>query len=337
MLKSRNMKWVLPLALAALLGGLNPTFAQKQTYTLTLSTWGTPKHPQVSVFIPKFMDLANKASNGQLKFKYFPSGEMVKEAFVNTAVPNDTVDISLTTLDNWVGRVPAVGITETPLWTFSMGQDQTGLEPGKPLFEYFKAALAKQNVLLLALFDVGPAVATTTFPLHNPADLKGKVIRAVSKGSAQVIKALNASPVVMSIGDVYSALQRRTIDGAFSGVAPTWGLRYYEVAKYLMGTNGLTGTFVNGYVMNLAKFNSLPENVQKALLDAAAQARDEMQDAMIKAYGNFLKKLGAHGMAVFVPQSGSLQWAAWQAALKPFKEQAEKQYPATLVRLVTDR
>lgn len=79
------------------------------------------------------------------------------------------------------------------------------------------------------------------------------------------------------------------------------------------------------------------ESATRALLDATAQARDEMQDAMIKASGDFLKKLAAHGMAVFVPQPASPQWAAWQAALKPFKEQAEKQYPATLVRLVTDR
>ena len=317
-----------------LMFGVNVTTAHAENYTLTLSTWGTAAHPQVKVFIPRFMDLVKKGSNGRIDFKYFPNGMMVKEAFVNTAVPTGTVDISLTTLDNWVGRVPEVGITQSPLWTFSMEQDKVNLEPGKPLFEYFSKALAKSNVKVLALFDVGPAVVTTTFPLRTPADLKGKVIRAVSKGSAEVIRALGASPVVMSIGDVYAGIQRHTIDGAFSGAAPAWGLRYYEVAHHLMGTNGVTATFINGYVMNLNRFNSLPKDLQKVMLDSAREARDEMQDAMIKAYGDFLKRLAGKGMNVFVPKPGTPEWAAWEKTLSPFKEKKEKQYPAELVKLV---
>lgn len=324
---------LLPI-MAAIAFNLSVGTVKAETYTLKLSTWGTAEHPQVKVFVPRFMELAKKKSGGRIDFKYFPNGMMVKEAFVNTAVPTGTVDISLTTMDNWVGRVPAVGITQSPLWTFSMAEAKTQLEPGKPIFEYFSKALAKSNVRLLALFDVGPAVITTTFPLRTPKDLKGKVLRAVSKGSAEMIKALGASPVVMSIGDVYSGLQRHTIDGAFSGVAPAWGLRYYEVAKHLMGTNGVTATFINGYVMNLDKFNLLPKDLQKVVLDSAAEARDEMQDNMIKSYSEFLKKLAGKGMDVFVPKPGSPEWEAWEKELAPFKEQKEKQYPPELIKLV---
>jgi TRAP-type transport system periplasmic protein len=296
-LKENDMKrWM--IAFAAFSLGLTAVCAPaaEQTYTLTLSTWGTPKHPQVRIFVPRFMALAEKESGGRLKFKYFPNGMMVKEAFVDTAVPNGTVDISLTTMDNWAGRAPAVGVTTTPLWPYAMAQDKTVLEPGKPLFEYFNALLEKSNARIIALFDIGPAVVSTNFALRTPAEIKGKVIRAVSKGSAEVLRALGASPVVLSVGDVYSALQRHTIDGAFSGLGAAAGLKYYEVSKYLMGTNGLTGAFINGYVMNLAKLGSLPSDLQKVLLSAAAQARDETQDELIKAYGEDLKKIAGHGV-----------------------------------------
>ncbi len=316
----------------ALAGG---SAAAAQSYTLTLSTWGTPNHPQVRVFVPRFMELAEKESGGRLKFKYFPNGMMVKEAFVDTALPSGTVDISLTTMDNWAGRAPAVGVTTTPLWPYTMAQDKAELEPGKPLFRYFDSLLEKSNTRILALFDIGPAVLSTGFPLRTPAEIKGRVIRAVSKGSAEVLRALGASPVVLSVGDVYSALQRHTIDGAFSGLGAAAGLKYYEVSKYLMGTNGLTGAFINGYVMNLAKFNSLPQDLQKVLLDAAAKARDETQDALIKAYGEDLKKIAGHGVEVYVPQPGSKEWSAWQSALAGFKAQSEKSYPPELVKLLS--
>jgi len=327
-------RWMIAFSAAGL--GLVAAFQARaaETVTLTLSTWGSPNHPQVKNFIPSFMALAEKQSSGQLKFKYFPNGMMVKEAFVDTAVPNGTVDISLTTMDNWTGRIPVMGITSTPLWTFSMRDAKSKLEPGQPIFEYFNSALEKDNVKLLALFDVGPALVSTNFPLRTPADIKGKVIRAVSKGSAVVLKALQASPVVLSVGDVYSALQRHTIDGAFSGIGAAWGLKYYEVSKYAMGTNGLTGTFINGYVMNLAKFNSLPKDMQTVLMHAAGQARDEMQDVMIKAYDEDLQEIAGKGVQVFVPQPGSKEWNAWLGALADFKASSEKSYPPELLKLV---
>lgn len=327
-------KRMIQMALVALALTAGTVAAAQKTYTLTLSTWGTPKHPQVKIFAPRFMELAEKASGGRLKFRYFSGGVMVKEAFVDTAVPNDTVDISLTTLDNWTGRVPVVGITTTPLWTLSMQQAKTELVPGKPIFDYFDSALAKSNVRLIALFDIGPAVVSTNFPLRMPQDIKGKLIRAVSKGSAVVLQALGASPVVLSVGDIYSALQRGTIDGAFSGLGAAAGLKFYEVSKYLMGTNGLTGAFINGYVMNLDKFNSLPRELQQVLVNAANQARDETQEGLIKAYSEDLKKMEAHGLKVFVPQPGSPEWNAWQAALADFKAQSEKAYPPALIKLI---
>lgn len=334
-MKAWTRKWWTPLLVAAastMLGG--PAGAADKTYELTLSTWGSPNHPQVKIFIPRFMELAQKESGGRLKFKYFASGVMVKEAFVDTAVSNGTVDISLTTMDNWTGRQPAVGITSTPLWTLSMAETKAELLPGKPLFEYFNSALKKNNVRLIALFDVGPAVVSSNFPLRTPQDIRGKVIRAVSKGSAVVLQAVNASPVVLSVGDVYSALQRHTIDGAFSGIGAAWGLKYYEVSKYLMGTNGLMGTFINGYVMNDAKFKSLPKDLQKVLLHAAGEARDEMQQGMIDAYDKDLEEIAAKGVKVFVPKKGSPEWTAWQSALASFKAKSKQAYPADLVKQV---
>ncbi len=308
--------------------------AADTTYELSLSTWGSPNHPQVKIFVPRFIELAAKESGGRLKIKSFPSGMLVKEAFVSTAVSNGTVDMSLTTMDNWTAREPTVGITSTPLWTLSMREAKEMLVPGKPLFDYFASALAKDNVRIIALYDVGPAVVSTTFPLRTPQDIHGKVIRAVSKGSALVLQALKASPVVLSVGDVYSALQRGAIDGAFSGLGAAWGLKYYEVSKYVMGTNGLTGAFINGYIINAKKLASLPPDLRKVLLHAAAEAREETQQGLIDAYDKQLAEIGEKGPKVFVPQKGSKEWEAWEAALAPYKAESRKAYSPEVLKLI---
>ncbi|MEX0695593.1 MAG: hypothetical protein WD075_14175, partial [Rhodospirillales bacterium] len=102
---------------------------------LSISTWGSPKHYQVAEFIPLFEKLVKEKSNGEIRTKSFPGGEMVKQQFVATAIPQGTVDISLTTLDNWSGRVADVSILTSPLWTKSMAWTRDNLKTGNPTFD----------------------------------------------------------------------------------------------------------------------------------------------------------------------------------------------------------
>jgi len=66
---------------------------------------------------------------------------MVKQQFVATAIPQGTIDISLTTLDNWSGHIPEVSILTSPLWTKSIQWTRDNLKPGNPIFDYFDEKL----------------------------------------------------------------------------------------------------------------------------------------------------------------------------------------------------
>ena len=114
---------------------------------LSISTWGSPKHPQVSEFIDRFVKAVEEKSKGEITFKVFAGGEMVKQQFVQTAVPQGTVDISLTTLDTWSGRIPEVSATVSPLWPFSMQMARDELLPGKPVFDYYNKRLQENGAV----------------------------------------------------------------------------------------------------------------------------------------------------------------------------------------------
>lgn len=306
-----------------------------QAQRLSISTWGSPKHYQVEEFVPLFEKLLKEKSGGKIRTKSFAGGEMVKQQFVATAVPQGTVDISLTTLDNWSGRVPDVSILTTPLWTKSMAWTLENLKPGHPIFDYFDGKLKKEGAVMLTMFDIGPPVVSTNFKVDGPEDMQGKSIRVYSKGAGLVMQALGAAPTIMGVGDVYSGLQRGTVDGALGGLGGAVGLKHYEVTKHMLVPNGALGTLIHAYVMNKEKFESFPPETQKIVMDAAAEARDHMQRFAIEKQKALIDLVRDHGNTITVVEPGSELWKAFEAKLEPLAAEARKAYSPEIVKLVT--
>jgi TRAP-type C4-dicarboxylate transport system substrate-binding protein len=303
---------------------------------LSLSTWGSPKHPQVSEFVDRFVKAVEVASKGDITFKVFAGGEMVKQQFVSTAVPQGTVDISLTTLDTWSGRIPEVSATVSPLWPYSMQMARDDFLPGKPIFEYYNKRLQENGAVLLTLFDIGSPVLSSRARIIKPEDIAGKTIRTYSKGASELLQAVGSSPVTMGVGDVYSALQRGAVEGALGGIQGAVGLKHYEVTKYVMVPNGLFGTLVHAYVMNKAKWDSMTPAERKLVQDAATEARNHSEDFMIASYGKFVQVFRDKGLEVTEVKPGSDISKLWQAKLKPLAERDRKRYPAPLIKLLDE-
>jgi TRAP-type transport system periplasmic protein len=310
------------------------TARASETYTLTLATWGAPSHPHESLFAKQFIDLVEKNSKGQIKFKYFSRGTMVKQSTVPDALIGGSVDIALTIIDSWAGRHKDVSVTATPLWTLSMEQDAQALLPGRPLYDHFNKLLEEDGVELLCLFDIGPTVIVSKAPMRAPADIHGKVIRSLSKGSAQVLQALGASPIVLNVGDVYSALQRGTIDGAMNGIQGAVGLKYSEVVGNVLVPNGVMGTLISGYAMNRKKLTSLPPDLRAVVTNAALEVRNAAQKKMVSGYFDYLKELEKEGMKPVVLRRDTKEWDAWSQALADFRTSSAKEYSPEVLRLI---
>jgi TRAP-type C4-dicarboxylate transport system substrate-binding protein len=321
------------LALGAVLAFAGSASAQDKI-KLSLATWGASSHPQVKVYAHVFMDEVTKRTNGQVEWKFFPDSMLVKQQFVPSAIPGGQVDISLTTLDNWAGRIPQVSIAASPLWTITMEQAQKDLAPGQPLFKYFDNLLAKHNTKLLSLFDIGAPTIFCKFACLLPESLKGHSIRAYSKGVAESMKSVGIAPVTMGVGDVYSALQRGAIDGTLGGLQGAYGLRHYEVTTHVLGTGGMLGALINGFVMNKHSFDKLPPNVQKAVLEANKVALEANNQALTKSYNDYLADLKQKGLTVNVLKPGTPEWKAWSDALKPHRDEVRKKYPQDILSLI---
>ena len=138
----------------------------------------------------------------------------------------------------------------------------------------FQAEYEKQNVKFL----YGVVTEAHTFysrePIRTAADFKGKRVRSLLAIGDAVAK-LGGTPVAMAFPDGIEAMNRGAIDAMGNlpfDLGVTAGL--HKVSKYVTDA-GRMGTFaLSASVFNLKKWNALPADVQKIMLDAAKDAPD---------------------------------------------------------------
>jgi TRAP-type C4-dicarboxylate transport system substrate-binding protein len=74
-------------------------------------------------------------------------------------------------------------------------------------------------------------------PVRSPADLKGIKVRVYGTAQTEFANALGMEPVSIAFAETYTALERGTVDAAFTGSYPGFALKFYEVTKFLVDVN----------------------------------------------------------------------------------------------------
>jgi TRAP-type transport system periplasmic protein len=165
---------------------------------------------------------------------------------------------------------------------------------------------------LLALGTMGTAGyhCYTRRPLSDENDWKGRKIRGVVSYHG-VIRALGGEPVVLPVGEIYSALEKGVVDGACMPAAGMIANKHFEVAKYRMEpTFGSTNVL---FAMNMSKWQRLSPQQQKMLLDAGAKTEFDAQtmgDEILKEEHAELAKVGVQ-VAKLPPEKATLVRDAW--------------------------
>lgn len=306
------------------------------TYTLRLASWGAPKAPQVVEFAASFQQAIQKSSGGRINVQTFPAGSLVNERAVPSAIQSRVVDISLTTMGSWASIVPTAGVLNTVFFRPTANSFEKIIGPGTKLFNDLDNDMSKHGVRLLAALYNGPVVVVSRAPIDQPASFRGKTVRVFDRLTAEIVQSLGGAPSTIEVADVYPALQRGTVQAAIGGLEGAIGLKEYEVAKYLLATNGVFGLLMTGYVMNKAALDALPPDLQKVVLDSAYEACRHTTRAMIMAYGHELEQMRQHGMTVTTLDADTPRYKQFADALASLAKTQEARFPKELVRQVLD-
>ena len=125
--------------------------------------------------------------------------------------------------------------------------------------------------MVAANWAYGARHTLTTKPVNTVDDLAGLQIRVpTNQIQTKGFEVLGATPVGMSLGDVYTALQQGTIDGGENPLSTLYGRKHHEVAKYLI-LDGHVLNFTN-WVCSSMWFDGLTPEQQEALIETGTEA-----------------------------------------------------------------
>ena len=151
-------------------------------------------------------------------------------------------------------------------------------------------------------------------PLSPAGDVKGRKIRGTQSYHG-MIKALGGNPVVLPGGEIYSALEKGVVDGAWWPAAGMLSMKHYEVAKYRVRPT--IGTSNEPILINLDKWNKLSAEEQGILLEAGRKTELEMPWIGNGIQGEEDAKLDGFGLkySYLPPDKADLVKKAWSDSL----------------------
>ena len=269
----------------------------------------------------RFCERVGELTDGAFEIAPYQAGELVPPLEVLDAVGRGSVEVGHSASYYFIGKNPALafdctvpfGLTarEQTAWMYDGG----GLELMRPLFADF-------NVVNFPGGNTGVQMGGWfRNPIANLDDLRGRKMRIPGLGG-KVMERLGVTAQVIPGGEVYTALERGSIDAAeFVGPYDDLKLGLHEVAPHYYYPGWWEPGAMLSYYVNRTSWESLPSDYRAAVATAAAESNVGMlagYDAEnLQALGT-LRKAGA----VLHPFPEDVMQQAYDAAREILEEEA---------------
>lgn len=270
----------------------------QSTTTLSLSGIFTPTQPMVAEGEVVFMEAVEKATDGKVKFKYYPGEQLGKAKDMPDALKNGLVDISAVAPAYSSEKFPLSGVAELPGMFEKVCKGIGAMVPlAQPGGVIYEKELKPNGVRMLAVFFNDPykIMAAKKANVKSLAALEGLKIRTAGGAMDLLARSLDASPVRMAGPDVLVALQRGTLDGL---LWPILSVRPWGVEGPLSAwiSNVSVGSFVGYLLISDAAWNRLDEATQNALVEAGRATTEHACKFMDSSIDKEIPKLRDAGM-----------------------------------------
>ncbi|KUO78327.1 MAG: hypothetical protein APF81_22355 [Desulfosporosinus sp. BRH_c37] len=208
-----------------------------------------------------------KATNGRVKITSYPAETLLKSAETYEGVVKGVADIGMSAYAYTRGRFPVVETFLLP----GIG-NKNSKTASLALMDGIKTLNPKelQDTHHLFSWATGPGNLMSQTPMRELKDIKGLGIGATAGPRGDAIKLLGATPITMPMPEWYEALQKGIMKG---GVAPLESMQGFRLGEVTGNYITMTPFLYNQaffLTMNLAKWNTIPADVQKQITEATA-------------------------------------------------------------------
>jgi tripartite ATP-independent transporter DctP family solute receptor len=231
-----------------------------------------------------------------------------------------TVDMMSCSLGVAATFVPELNVMNLP-FLFRDAKHYTDVVRGPIGQRLLKAVEPKRLVGLGFYAPVFRVPMTGVRAIATPADFKGLRIRLMEVPlHMDTYKALGASPVPLPFGELYTALQLKTVDGNENAPATLYSERFYEVQKYV----SLLPVFSNGAVllMSQATWNKLTPPQREIIVSSVPDALAVGDRDYLAMDEKGLQVMKGQGLSINAPTD-----------LKPFRDAVKPIYDKYLEKM----
>lgn len=290
---------------------------------------GLPPQHYMAQIQAKWAKLVEEKSGGRIKVEVYPGGTLVNDKHLFEALSTGSVEAGgiynfylEPNVPEFAGLAP-FGV----VWNHELevAISEGLFKKSGPAWECAKAA-EKKNLKVVAWLPWGIAgipegIAGRGKQVILPEDMKGRKIRVLGTLAPKVYKAYGGRPVYLAGAELYTGLQRGTVDVVLVSPAHMIQRKLAEVTDWYTA-NFPWGVYVDTIIcVNRDFFDSLPADLQRVMLEAGEECRKEIVNTGYALNMKFLeqtkKRVKVH---ILTPQ----EQARWSKAAAPFVKEFVK-------------
>lgn len=288
-----------------------------------------PQHPMGKGF-EKFKELVEQRSNGKFRVDIYDSSKFGNFDSVVQGLQYNMLQMGSASTPNLSPFSDSFLIYDLPF--LFPDYESTDLITDGPIGMEAAKALEPSGIIGLGYIEIGfRNIWNNQKTIKTMADAKGLKIRSTpSKAHIATLKALGMNPTPISWGEVYTALQQKTVDGIDIDLNLAWYNNFPEVNNNLTIVNSLYSPHL---VMMSKKFqDSLSPEDKEMILDTFQEVKLYQRKLIREGEAEILAKLPEKGVDVTVLSDE--ERANWAAATASVYEQFEERIGKDLIEQV---
>jgi len=230
--------------------------AQSKTYELRVATY-VPPISHIGKTADWWIAELGKRTGGRVKATAYHSEILGKAPDSLNMLNSGAANVSLFPAAAIPGRFPITElVTDTPLLRGNMKAEEELMN------RLLSAGMLKEydGFKVMGWFSIDPMMLFTNKKVTTLEDLKGLKIRARGRASSLLVEKLGTVPVSLEVGELYTALERGSVDGVLTCMSAYMPFKLSEICNYTLDEPLLGG--MAPMLMSGRTWNSLPQDIQ---------------------------------------------------------------------------
>lgn len=318
----RRFAFAAMATVALTLSGIATATAQVKTTTLRAAFYQPDGHPIVELSKEVFSKIEKK-TDGRVKFRVFPASTLIPTTEMGSGVNNGTAFVAIWYMPYMSKTIPLFDIETIPVWSGGCKAIIEAYNGG--LNDLYTQALNRQgltNVKVAGVSECLPRVLATRKAVKVPKDATGVKVRSVGAES-DMFKSMGASPVNMTMDQVYEALSRGIIDGVTNAFMMIEDRSQFELVKNV--TNMSLASVLMHVIYNPSMLDKLNPADRKIVEEGMVELADHVREGLSRLNEKSIARAAdTMGVKVYTPtQEEHKEWvAAAQISSKGFEAKA---------------